>query len=104
MEKRKSLDDYDGDGVPNVSDCNMFNPDEQDLRVRTLPVYNPKKERAKKETKFKGLPISSFNFTLDKGYTAAPYDWVLDEKEKKKIIKRKKKKKVKWVISKRRVE
>jgi len=88
-KKKKSLSDYDGDGVPNIGDCNMFDPNKQDYGVRTPSIRNIKKERL---VLYKGIPVNKYVFNVTKGYTVS-------EETVKRAQKRRPKwnKKPKWV-------
>jgi len=93
MTKRKrSLSDVDGDGVPNIKDCDMHDKDKQDYNPNVITAtrtFNPKKKSPL--YLYKGIPVEKYVFTTE-GYVVSP-------SVKKRAKKRRPKwnKKPKWV-------
>jgi hypothetical protein len=91
-KKKRSLSDIDGDGVPNIKDCDMHDKDKQDYNpnVRTVSVFKPKKNPL---TLYKGIPVEKYIYDVHLNKYIAPAS------AKKRAKKRRPKwnKKQKWV-------
>ena len=88
------LRDIDGDGVINILDCDMFDPDAQDYNpnvIRPGTTFNPRKKKPLQM--YKGIPVEEYVFDVKAGRYVAP----ASAKKRAKTRRPKWNKKPKWI-------